>query len=116
MTVFHMKKFRGAAKKSNRQIIREAKAMTTIGQRAWALLIGVLAQVGGEITLSRGTQETTSGLISRGLLNYEMVEGPGDGEYTIRLLNGEQDAAVAPIEPAGRYDFDTAPQESGYDV
>lgn len=102
MTVFHQKKFKSAANKSNRQIIREAKFMTALGQRSWLLLLGALAQVGGEITLSKGTQETVGGLANRGVLTYEMVEGPGEGEYTIRLVNSDADTtAVAPQEPHG---------------
>lgn len=102
MTVFHQKKFKSAANKSNRQIIREAKFMTALGQRSWLLLLGALAQVGGEITLSKGTQETIGALANRGVLTYEMVEGPGEGEYTIRLVNSDPgEAVVGPIEPSG---------------
>jgi hypothetical protein len=101
LTVFHLKKTRTAAKQSNRARLRLAAQMTELGKRSWLLLLGVLAQTGGEVTLSRGTQETVNRAVSRGQLDFEMVEGAEPGEFIVRLLmTGAEDQAVAPIEPA----------------
>jgi hypothetical protein len=52
-----------------------------------ATLIAVLAQKGGEVTITAGTVEQVNGT----KLGFSMTPGPGEGEMTLRVVT-EEDA------------------------
>ena len=89
MTVFHQKRFASAAKKSNRQRLREAAFHMELGKKSYVLMLSVLAQVGGEVTISKGTAEIVNRLVSTGKGTFEMTMNDA-GEYVIKLVTDGQ--------------------------
>jgi hypothetical protein len=86
MTVFHAKRYSGAAKKSNRARLREAKFHSELGQKSYVLMLSILAQVGGDVTISKGTAEIVNRAISTGKMTFEMSQIEETGEYRIKLV------------------------------
>ena len=89
MSVFHAKRYSAAGKKSNRQRLREAQFHMELGQKSYVLMLSVLAQVGGEVTISKGTAEIVNRLVSTGKGTFEMTMNDA-GEYVIKLVTDGQ--------------------------
>jgi hypothetical protein len=62
-----------------------------------ATLIAVLAQRGGEVTITPGTIKQVTGT----KLGFSMQPGPGDGEMTLRVVTEEDVAEGLQTDPAG---------------
>jgi hypothetical protein len=62
-----------------------------------ATLIAVLAQKGGEVTITAGTVEQVNGT----KLGFSMTPGPGEGEMTLRVVSEEDVAEGLQTDPAG---------------
>ena len=100
-------------RKSNRQYIREAKFAVKEGARVFAALLAVLAQHGGEITVTQGTIDQVGQNFSA--LGYVIVPSPmTKGEFLVRLTEGQVVETVQ--TPAPLFVADTLPDTGGTDV
>jgi hypothetical protein len=76
---------------------RELVSVTTSMAGLHATLIAVLAQRGGEVTITPGTIKQVTGT----KLGFSMQPGPGDGEMTLRVVTEEDVAEGLQTDPAG---------------
>lgn len=86
-----------AKKLSNRERLRRADQAIDLGNRATLILLAVLAQSGGEVTVTQGTIDQVSLGIVTGELDYAIVDGKNKNEHIVRLVTGHEDA---PLEPS----------------
>lgn len=74
-------------RKSNRQYIREAQFAVKEGARVFAVLLAVLAQKGGDVTITQGTLDQVGQNLST--MGYAIVPGATKGEFIVRLTEGK---------------------------
>lgn len=75
-------------RKSNRQYIREAQFAVKEGARVFAVLLAVLAQKGGDVTITQGTLDQVGQNLST--MGYAIVPGATKGEFIVRLTEGRE--------------------------
>ena len=87
--------------RSNRQRLRDADAAVASALRDRTLLLAVLAQCGGEVTITAGTVEQMTEHMS-----YEIVPGANAKEKVIRIVLGDSGSAERAIlhGPVGGFD------------
>lgn len=61
-------------------------------------LLGVLAQSGGEITITQGTASQAVQEFVKGQLSWAIVPGKVEGEFVVRLVTREAEKVAEPIE------------------
>ena len=74
-----------ADRPSNRQLRRDANKALALGAHTFAVLLGVLAQSGGEVTVTEGTMRQ----VDPRTMAFEIVDGKAPGEKIVRLIGGE---------------------------
>jgi len=65
---------------------REAKAAINAGARAVVVLLTVLAQRGGEVTITQGTLDQCTQNLNH--MDFGIFPGATEGEFIVRLLEG----------------------------
>lgn len=80
---------RNAKAVSNRELRRQAIASIDLGGRATMILLAVLAQQGGEVTVT----DQTIAHVGRRLddMDYVIVDGVKPGESIVRVVEGKND-------------------------
>ena len=67
---------------------RRVKELATQWQKTFTVLLTVLAQSGGEVTITKGTMEQVAAQILR--TTYEIQPGKEPNEFVVRLVEGPQ--------------------------
>jgi hypothetical protein len=80
---------------SNRQRRRAAEEAISLGTRAHLILLAVLAQQGGEITVDQKTIDQVGLRLAE--VDYDIIPGGTPGTFTIRMIgetkaHGDADA------------------------
>src|SRR5258707_603370 len=92
---------RRANVKSQLASLKTLTAERTIRKSAevFAIFLAVLAQSGGEVTVTKGTLEQVGQNLVR--LGYTVVPGKDENEFVVRMLEGESgpDVATVPETP-----------------
>ena len=84
-----------AKRVSNRALRRQAIASIAAGSKAYATLLAVLAQKGGEVVVTQGTIDQVGQNLDN--LGYVIVSNrPQAGEFTVRLTEGTLHASESP--------------------
>jgi hypothetical protein len=81
-------------KVSNRELMRRAEYSIREGGKQYALLLAVLAQSGGEVTVTQGTIDQVGMNLPN--LGYVVVGGKAEKEFIVRLTEGHEDAPESP--------------------
>jgi len=71
------------------QVVLEHEALQAQGAKTFAILLTVLAQKGGEVTVTKGTIDQVGANLAR--LSYQIVTSEVPGEHIIRLVEGKDD-------------------------
>lgn len=101
-------------KVSNRQRRRIADLAITQAQKVHVILLAILAQKGGEITVTQGTLDQVEKEFAE--LDYQIVPA-GKGEYLIRLLEGgKADAEDQALPDSGTIEPTPGEQTTGEEV
>lgn len=77
---------------SNREMRRQAQRAIEHGTKAHLILLAVLAQTGGEVTVTDGTLQQVG--MNLADLDFAIVSGANKGESIVRLVNGKEVAAL----------------------
>lgn len=85
-----------AGRISNRQRLRNAAQAEKWGLKAYMALLAVLAQRGGEVTVTAGTIKQIEGNFAN--LSYKMIPSPVSGEFIVRLVEGDASDATSASE------------------
>ena len=75
-----------ADRPSNRQLRRDANQALALGARTFAVLLAVLAQSGGEVTVTDGTMAQ----VDPRYMAFEIVPGKTEKEKIVRLVRQEE--------------------------
>lgn len=89
---------------SNREMRRRAQEAINVGSQALLILLAVLAQSGGEITVTQGTINQCSKNLED--LDFEIVDGTIQGEFIVRLMEGKGENVVNPVAEPGLSCYD----------
>jgi hypothetical protein len=71
--------------------------MTAQWQKTFVVLLTVLAQNGGEVTITKGTSDQVVADLAR--LTWAIEPGKEANEYVVRVVTGT-DVATVPVTPA----------------
>jgi len=75
-----------ADRPSNRELRRQANQSIALGAHTFAVLLAVLAQSGGEVTVTEGTMAQ----VDPRRMAFEIVEGKNEKEKIVRLVTQEE--------------------------
>jgi hypothetical protein len=81
---------------SNRQLRRAALSSIQSGMRMNGVLMAVLAQSGGEVTVTKGTIDQVDAKMGR--LGWTIVAGATHNEFIVRMVEGGEETAPLPVE------------------
>ena len=81
-------------KRSNNMLKRELQRNTLANYKLFSTFMMVLAQKGGEVTVTKGTAEQV--LASMARLSYVVEPGLDSNEFIIRQVTKEVDTSVTP--------------------
>ena len=87
-----------ASRPSNRSIRRHALYATEHGRKAFATLMAVLAQHGGEVTVTVGTLEQVNAEYAH--LGFEVVPTAEGKEFVVKMTHSGAGADTPGTEPA----------------
>lgn len=88
----------GANRISNRELRRQAKTSVIAGYRAYMTLLAVLAQKGGDVTVTQGTINQVNANYAN--LSYVVVPGETEGEFIVRMVEGQAEQAGTQAAPS----------------
>jgi hypothetical protein len=77
-----------AGRVSNREIRRRAKGSFRESTKLFALFLTVLAQKGGEVTITQGTIDQVGERLMG--LGYVVVPGKNEKEFIVRITEGDE--------------------------
>jgi hypothetical protein len=103
-----MPKSRGRAGRAHRRYIakirhdtntlrRRARYSIAQGGQVYAILLAVLAQSGGEITVTQGTLNQVGANMQQ--LGYIVTKGTVENEFIVRLVEGKQPPEAPAVGP-----------------
>jgi hypothetical protein len=79
---------------SNREMRRRAQAAIEHGTKTHLILLAVLAQSGGEVTVTDGTLQQVG--MNLATLDFAILAGKQKGESIVRLVDGKETAPSTP--------------------
>ncbi len=89
---FHSRNIAKVRRNASRKV-RQAGLAVAAGQQSFALLMAVLSQSGGEVTITKGTIDQVGENLPR--LGYALVKGAAENEVIVRIV--EQETPAGPV-------------------
>lgn len=90
-------KYRRQMRRTNKSLKRTLHHIATNGRTAYATLLAVLAQKGGEITVTQGTLDQVNENFKQLAFRVDPILGTSPKEFTVRLIE-------TPVETPGTDD------------
>ena len=98
-TISRAQRQKARRKRTNSLLKREVRTLSQNAAKSFAMLLAVLAQAGGEVTVVQGTLDQV--LPNLATLGYEVVKGQAPNEHIIRMVT-QAPALSAAMETASK--------------
>jgi hypothetical protein len=102
-TLSRNRRHHARTRRTNSLLKRELRGLSQNAQKSFAMLLAVLAQAGGEVTIVQGTLDQV--LPNLATLGYEVVKGQAENEHIVRMVT--QQAASGTLSAS----VDTTPAD-----